>query len=401
MEDGQGTNENSTEAPVNEARVDSGLTDALGGLVSQETLDKLKSIDTKGVDPNSNQESGQEGQESGGEGSGQEGDEGEEEKEAIEKSSKKDEKKDDKQKSEKKNPFGLKNKQDKKSDIVIENTDQILEVVKSKFGQDIKDIKELPKFFETTSKWREDSQKLESVTTEKEKYESILSNLPDDIISSMEMYFNGKDYTKAFDGKPKFNFDVPVEKQDTKELVSHYFPNKFSEEDFAEETPSAALEIAISASTDKFKAEKQLKDAQRAKVAEDAQKSIDLYNASVNGSVNHLKQSFPEVDENEVKNIRKILEGGANAIVAHFCNPDGTLKETTAESLMFAIHGKSLIADYAEAESHVTETKINEELLSRGNETRKPKQGNGVNTISDSAKQVLADLGKFKEKTTY
>ena len=300
------------------------------------------------------------------------------------------------------NVFGIGKKKGKESAIVIENVDHILETVKSKFGQEAKDIKDLPKFFESAEKWRADSQKVEEVSQKVDQYENLLSGLPQEIINSMELFYNAQDYMQAFKDKPKFNFDVAADKQDTKELVNHYFPNKFTDEDFAEEEKSQALDIATQASIDKFNLEKQTRDNQRAKAAETATKQVELFKSSVNGSVASLKQTFPDIDTNELKTIQKTLEGGQNAIVQTFFNQDGTVKANAAEALMMAIHGKSVIDEMMTVASHATETKLNEEILSRGNETRKPKNTAGAQEqISESAKAVLQGLGGIKTQKTF
>jgi hypothetical protein len=301
-----------------------------------------------------------------------------------------------------KNVFGIGKKKGKESSIVIESPDHILETVKSKFGIEAKDIKDLPKFFESAEKWRADSQKVEEVSTKVEQYENLLSGLPQEIINSMELFYNAQDYMQAFKDKPKFNFDVTADKQDIKELVKHYFPNKFTDEDFAEEEKSQALDIATQASIDKFNLEKQTRDNQRAKAAEAATKQVELLKSSVNSSVSNLKQTFPDIDTNELKNIQKTLEGGQNAIVQMFLNQDGTVKANAAEALMMAIHGKSVIDEMMTVASHATETRVNEELLSRGNETRKPKNTAGAQEqISESAKEVLKGLSGIKTQKTF
>lgn len=303
---------------------------------------------------------------------------------------------------EKTNVFGIGNKKGKESAIVIENVDHVLETVKSKFGQEIKDIKELPKFFESAEKWRADSQKVEEFSGKIDQYENLLSGLPQEIINSMELFYNAQDYMQAFKDRPKFNFDIAAEKQDTKELVKHYFPNKFTDEDFDQEEKSQALDIATQASIDKFNLEKQTKDQQRAKAAESATKQVELFKSSVNGSVGNLKQTFPDIDTNELKTIQKTLEGGQNAVVQMFFNNDGTVKANAAEALMMALHGKSVIDEMMTVASHVAETKVNEDLLSRGNETRKPKNNVGAQEqISESAKAVLQGLSSVKTQKTF
>lgn len=405
MEDGK--ENNGTESQQNQAVEQqfesTGVLDALEGLdVPQSVIDDLDKLKNS-ANQQQNTNPGNTGSDTGtGEQEEQEEEEQEEEEQEEEGAEKKNEKKTNEQPA-KKNVLGLgTKKQEKKADYTTENVDQILGVVKTKFGQEIKDVKDLPKFFEAASKWRADSQKVEEVTAEKEKLENLVSGLPEDIIHSMQLFYDGKDYTQAILNRPKFNFDLPVEKQDVKELVNHYFPNKFTDDDFTEETPSQGLEIAMIAAKDKFNTEKQTKDIGRAAIAANAQKQLESFNASLSGSVKNLEQVFPDIDKVELKQVHKTLEGGPNAIVQMFFNNDGTVKANAAEALMMALHGKSVIDDMVNAASHVTETRVNEEILSRGNTTRKPKNGNGAaQQMSDQAKKVLAELDQLKTNQTF
>lgn len=377
-----------------------GISNALAGLVSEETLAELEKLKGgKEEQPAAGSETpGATGEEEEENPAGTEGEKPAGAEADAEKN------KNNEKKPEKKNVLGIGKKQEKTgTPIVIENTDQLLGVIKSKFGQEFKEVKELPKFLESVEKWRTDSQKVEEISATNEKYESILSGLPPDIINSIELYYNAQDYMQAFSNKPAFNFELPVDKQDTKALVNHYFKDKFTEEDFAEEKPSQALEIAITAAQDKFNAEKLAKDSQRATLAANAKKQLELYNASVVSSVKNLTQAFPNTDPTELKNIQKTLEGGSQAIVSLFFNSDGSLKDNAAEAVLLAVHGRDVINDISEQASHATETRMNEEILSRGNESRQPKKGTGAGEqqISEGAKKILSDLNKFKTQTTF
>lgn len=308
----------------------------------------------------------------------------------------------------KKNVLGISTKKqpDKKVDIIIENPDQILGVINTKFGQDIKEIKDLPKFFESAEKWRADSQKVETLSTDNDQLKSILEGLPDEFLDAIDAHYRGEDYTKVILNKPKFDFNTPVEKQNIKDLVNHYFPGKFTDEDFTETEPSPALEIATQASQNQFKVEKQTRDNQRVTTAQNAQKQLEVVKASVGNSVNYLKQSFPDVASAELKEVQSALEGGPNAIVQRFFNNDGTVKQNAAEALMLAIHGKSVIQDMVNeasvTSSHEAETKAALDILERGNETRRPKHNSGNPTqISEATQKKLEDLKQFKKKTTF
>lgn len=379
------------------------LVSALAGFVSPETLAKIEEVEaTKVVNTNpegqeekketpvqkenpkaAEAEEGQEGSEEGAEGE------------------KKPEEKKPEQKEEKKSVFGLNKPKGKQQDIVVENIEQALEVVKSKFGIEAKEVKDLPKFFESAQKWRADAQKAETLEKENSNYKNILENTPAEIIDAMKMHFEGQDYTKAFANKPKFDYNKPVEKQDIKELVNHYYPGKFTEEDFTDEEPSSALEIAISSAQDKFNIEKQSIDARRATETEKANKRLESFKSSVNGSVEHLKRNFPDMTTDDIQDVKSVIEGGPNAILSFFMNQDGTVKQEAAEMLAMAKHGKSEIERMMEAASNQTEGRINEEIVTRGADGPKPKKSAATETLSEEARRVMNELGSFKKTRTF
>lgn len=354
---------------------------ALDGLISKETLEGLKKVETPVVS-----EEIEEAQE-------------EEQKEApvVEKKQVAETKKD-----EQKSVLGIKKPGDKKqAEIVIENPDQILEVIKSKFGQEYKSINETPKFFETAQKWRSDSQSLEKVQKEHENMINLIEGLPPEFINGIKMYYNGQDYMPAFKDKAAFNFSLPVEKQDKTALVKHYFPGKFTDEDFSEEEPSDKLEIAIQAAQDKYNYTKQSLDSKRAEVEINATKRLEALKNSVSGSVNHLKQSFPDVEQDAVQDIASSLEGGIHKLAELFYNSDGTVKAEAAEMLLMAKHGKSEISKMMDIAANQAESRVNEELVTRGADSPKPLKSAKATQISDAVMSQIQELSALAGKRTY
>jgi len=304
-----------------------------------------------------------------------------------------------------KNVFGInKGKEKKTTDIVIENTDQILDVLKNKFGQDYKAISELPKFFETAQKWRASAQELEKTKEENSEFRGLLEGLPPEFIDGIKAHYNGQDYMTAFANKPKFDFSKPVEKQDKEALVNTYFPGKFTEEDFKEESPSPALEIAIQASVDKFNNEKTNLDNKTRKYHEDAQKRVESVKQSVESSVQLLSQAFPDVNADALNEIKGILDGGPEKMMAVFLNKDGTMKQEAAKRFLLAIHGESQIEHMMGLASNVAETKVNEEILSRGADTpglHKKSGGQAQSEVSKEVQKQIDELKQLKSNKTF
>lgn len=303
---------------------------------------------------------------------------------------------------EKKSVFGIGNKKtDPKKQMTIETPEHILEAVK-KFGVEAKDIKELPKFFDVAQKWREDSQKLGTVQKEAENFKQILEGLPAEMIQGIQAYYKGEDYTKVILSKPKFDFSQPTEKQDVKALVNHYFPNEFTDDDFAEETPSKTLEIAKKASIDKYEIEKQRYSERLSREQENATKRLEAIKSSVNGSVNSLKQDFPDVDEDTVGEIQSILEGGPEKVFEFFFNSDRTLKQDAAKRLMLAAHGESEIKRMMDVSAHVAETKVNEEILTRGADRPSTKKTTtAAEQLPPELRKQIDELKGIKKTTTF
>ena len=303
-----------------------------------------------------------------------------------------------------KSVFGLNTKKTTKAadQIIIENPEQILDVVKKDFGQEYKGIEELPKFFESAKKWRNDSQAYEKTKSEYDNILSVLENTPEELIEGIKLFHSGEDYMKAFQNRPAFNFDLPAEKQDVNALVKHYYPNEFADEDFSEGNETPALKIAKQASIDKYNYTKTARDNERVTREQNATKQLENMKSSVGGSVNYLKQSFPDADQDVVADISNTLEGGIQKVAELLYNNDGTVKPEAAEMLMMMKHGKSEISRMMKIAANQAESQANEELVTRGADTKKPvKTGAMADKISDGAMEQLNALSVFREKKTF
>lgn len=300
--------------------------------------------------------------------------------------------------------LGIKTPGKKTTDIlaVIEKPEDFLGIIKKDFGQDYKELKDISPFIESTKKWRKDSQDLAKVKTEHDNIIAILDATPADILEAIKLHHTGEDYMNAFKNRPAFNFNIPVEKQSIEELVNHYFPGKFTPEDFKEETLPPALEIAISASKDKYNYTKTARDNESAMREQNAAARLESIKASVQGSLNYLTQSFPDANQEVAKTISSTLEGGIQKVAEMFYNSDGTVKQDAAEKLMLAIHGKSEISRMMKIAEKRAESKTNEDLVTRSSDSAKPsKHGQIPDKISEGAMRQIQQLAKIKETRTF
>jgi hypothetical protein len=311
-------------------------------------------------------------------------------------------KKDDKAANEYKSKFGLKKPggEKKVEPIVIETPDQMLGAIKTTFGMELKAPAELPKFFEVATGWRKDAEKLKTVEGTHQQILAEIEALPEEFHDAFQRMSSGQDWREAFTQKPKFDFNVPAEKQDVKALVEHYYPGKFTEEDFTSEEQSPLLEMAISTSKDKFTIEKTTYDNKRASVADETTKRLNTFKTSLAGSVNYLKQNFPDTEQDTVKSVSSILEGGPQSVIGFFFNKDGSVKQEAAESLMMAMYGKEEIQGMMEIAQHSRETQINEELLTRGADRPAPVQRQTAPgpQLSEADKQKVEEMKRLGKK---
>lgn len=291
----------------------------------------------------------------------------------------------------KKSVLGInKKKTEQKSDLVIETPEHILTAIKSKYGQEYKDIKDLPKFFESVDKMRAAAQKVEDTTTKLSAIEQEIMALPVEFHEAIRAYQSGQDYRTPFIKPAGIDYNKPSDKQDVKALVNHYFPGDFADTDFTDEEKSKALKIAESAAITKFNAEKLIHDTKRADVASRAEKNKESQRIALDSSVKGLQERFPEMDTEAFNQVKSALEGGPQKVLSLFFNNDGTAKPDAAVKLTMSLFGESeLLPDAMEVAAHIAETKINEDLLTRAADGPKPNRSNG-----GQPEQIPAEIKK-------
>jgi hypothetical protein len=302
------------------------------------------------------------------------------------------------------NKFGFKGKQKEKKvkELKIESFDELPSVIKSKYGQQLKDAKDLPKFFESVDKWRTAAQNadkiskdLEKVQKEKDDAIAVFENMPTDLLEAAKTYYSGGDYKKVFDGKSTLDFSK--EKHSTKTLVNHYFPGEFTDADFeADETPRE-LKIAEKASIDKYKTEKASREQRAKSEVERASQKNKAFLSSVKSSVDSLKKEFPDMTADVIQDISSTLSG--NALMSKFYNVDGTLKPNAAKMLALAEHGEEFISQLMEVAQRQGETSANEEFVDRARKKPKnaPSKGNAEQPrkeVTETIKKLLPDSNK-------
>lgn len=302
------------------------------------------------------------------------------------------------QKEEKAGVFGLKTKKAKEENVVFEKPEDAITYANTEFGMEMKEVKDLNKFFGSAKKWREDSQALAKVEAEKQNLTEIFEGLPPEMIQGIKDFYEKGDYTEALSKKPKFDYKQPVEKIDTKKLVEAYFPGKFAEDDFKEgEAPSPALEIAIQASKDKYVSEKTAREERLAKVNQEASQKVTARKESIKSSVENLSKEFPNMDRAAIKQVEKVLESGD--LTSLFFSKDGTYDKSAATRIAVAIFKDDILKEAMDSAANDAETKILEEVITRGADQKNPvKTTGGAENLPESVKKQISDIQKMGTK---
>lgn len=312
---------------------------------------------------------------------------------------------DDFTESETKNPLLKKQTANAGKGINIENMEQFKAAAKKTLGIEIKSEKDLAKVINSTIKWREDSQKLGEVQETLSNFEKMLDETPAQLIDALKAYHSGaENWQESITKMPSFDFKVPVDKQDEKKLVANYFPGEFSDEDWTAEERPKALTIAIKSSREKFSTDKRELESLSAAQIKDANDRKEAKVGSISGSLDSLKNSFPDLDKTDVNGIKKIMEGGD--IASLFFNKNGTYKPQAAKMIMLALYGEEALNRVTKAVVKRTETKVTEDLLIRGPENKNPANRSGAGGQKPAVDQNTAKkVGEFTKginrKLTY
>lgn len=257
-------------------------------------------------------------------------------------------------------------------------------------------VKDVNKFLtEVAPKWREQAQKYAEVDKKYNELMGVFEKLDDDLIDMFKANLQGDDWRQVMNQAPKLNFNKKVEDYSKEQLVEHYFPGKFSKEDFQDsDTENKALDVAYEAAKKSFATDKTVFDGKRATMVEQEQKRAEAFEKSITGSVEKLQKTLPLVHETVLKETGEILKSGAAGILNEFLNADGSLKEDAAQKLAMARHGIQTLETYMKFATKRSETEVREEFVSKGPDQLQGNNPGGQNKLSKKAEETL---GMFKE----
>lgn len=300
------------------------------------------------------------------------------------------------------NPFlqGLKNKQNKTPEVApesIKTLDDITATINKKYGMNLKDASELPKYFETVDKFRKDSQELGEIKTKVDGYEKIFQNLPEELYGAVQAHYEGGDWKQSLNSAPKLDYNTSVDKQDVDKLITHYHDG-VTAEDLTDMDDKVKDTLAKSAKK-MFEVDKNNFSAKSAEAIKKAESKIQAQKESVSGSLQHLKSELPHLPSTHESEIKKIMESGD--ITSHFFNKDGSWSKEAALNLSRILYGQDAIDRAIKFAEKRTETKINEGIIDRASDKLKDVGGGNVKPQNPIVEKVLKNMSGLNQKKTY
>lgn len=216
----------------------------------------------------------------------------------------------------------------KKEIVPIDALD--LEGFAKKLGQ-----KDANTLYNSVNQWRGDSEKLKSVSREKDEIQDFIAKLPEDVMAIVKDFYDGKDYTERFQ-QSGVNFNIPFEKQ-TEKVTKHYFP-AFSEDDLL--LDDAIMGKYKELAKVQFGLDKQQKEQQSANARQmQAQRQRDIAN-SAESSLQQFREAFPGFSDTETRNVAKIMKSGdANSLFMK----NGIWTEDAAKMIAMALYAEKEI----------------------------------------------------------
>jgi len=299
------------------------------------------------------------------------------------------------EKSEGDDPFNL-NKKKGKSKYKFKDEKEVVDLIKKK------GFKEVPTFFESVDKWRNDSQKFVEVQEKNEQIEQGLSSLPTPIKNAIQAYSNSEDWRSAFQSSTtNVDFAADFKDNNKEEIVKHYFKDKYTklktkldEDVYDEEEYNERIEDFYDSSERLFDSDKQAIEQRRAEIIDKQSRESEEFKTSAISSVKALKEKYPDFSSSQLQKIRQTL---INRTTDSLFVDDNKYSIDAAERVGLALFGREILEAREVKAKRAGGNESKEEYFERGNKKMKAKgsqQSQNDNAANNAAKHLQ---GQFKK----
>jgi len=217
------------------------------------------------------------------------------------------------------------------------------------------------------------AQEYDNVAKTVKSYEDVFNNMPLELHEAIKSFYNNEsDWDRHVKERIALSFDKNFDDLNSKDVVSKYFPNQISEEDWEEyedpdgdERVKKMVDNYINVSKDKFVSDKNVYN-QRVQEAQNSTKVYqENFQKSFDSSRAKLEDVFKDKMPNEVYLNTIDQEIKQNSVVSLFYNEDGTLKPDAHARYIYARDGGDLIKKQREAIKRAVASKERESIIMR------------------------------------
>lgn len=219
--------------------------------------------------------------------------------------------------------------------------------------------------------------------------EDPYANLPAPLVNAIQLAKSGKDYRDAITPDKVIDYSkTPTDK----ELLSLYFPNVYSEEDFNDDTKKSAIAQSKAAAQATWNLNVNTERQRLQAIQTDIEKRNNYYKSSIDKAMDFYKKQYPDATQHQMNSVRKSLESGT-FYTNFFYDGKGGVREDAAVNLVPLVDGDTFLKKISKGFTERNNENV-KNLFEKDTDVRRPNQ----QKAPSQEKKNGTDLSIFKEK---
>ena len=217
------------------------------------------------------------------------------------------------------------------------------------------------------------------------QYKAVFENMPDDLFAITSKWLNEEDYHDEIVAVSRRNIDFSkaFSEHKLKDLIEHYYPGKFSEEDYLDMDDDKAMKAVADLVKQTYVADKSRYSGIKEKHHDEVAKVQKAFKASIDGSIQTLATSVPYLKDHHKQKVAGVLKQGTAGILSLFVDENGMIKPEAGKLIALAIYGEDAITSQSKIAHNRGETQAKEEIVKR-TPTKQEKKSVAAGSVSSS-----------------
>lgn len=280
--------------------------------------------------------------------------------------------------------------------LEVKTTEDALAWVSKQYGIKATDLGEaFVKLDKSASKWRKDAELSNERQERLDNIDKGFAEMPKPLYNSINAWSNNEDWDAAFTkSKTSIDYTKPFESQPVELVLKNYFPDDSIEDLDLENIADDPITMRkVQSAKSIYNVEQRAYNQQVQQYLESAESSKKAFNSSVATALDKFNSDFPDMDSKVIKSLESILKGGKEQVLSQFFDNKGLAKPEALTNLFLTKHGKKeldiLLNKAVKKAERDTETKLNLDIVSRGND--KPNTGGAAEPAISADLQAHID----------